>query len=160
MNVIIIDAAPAQVVPQVFIPSTAAPPGYGPAYGPGYHGGPGFLLPLLLVGGFLLWRGRAGRRWRRMHRPGVASGPADLRRDAGPREEDWNLRDEGEDVRDLWRRGRERLFGDSAQTVARERYARGEISAEEYETIRRTLSGEDRLPAPPASPATDGDLKL
>ncbi|CAM3813728.1 SHOCT domain-containing protein [Deinococcus frigens] len=161
MDVIINNPA----VPQVqYTPLTQTPAGYGPGYGPGYgdhHGGPGFLLPLLLLGGFLFFRAGGRRRWARrqqMQRPNTADGPAPT----SPRD-DWHLReDPREDMRDMFRRGREKFFGDGALGIARERYARGEINADEYENLRRTLGGEDEPQGPDLSKPEAGDdgLKL
>ena len=162
MDVIINNPAPQTP----YAPMVQAPTGYGPGYGPGYgyhaHGGPGFLLPLLLIGGFLVLRGRGKRRrWARrqhMQRLNMAGGAPTT-----PPENDWSLReDPREDMRDLFRRGRERFFSDGALAIVRERYARGEINAEEYENLRRTLSDEgEHKEADPGRPeAGDAGLKL
>ena len=42
-------------------------------------------------------------------------------------------------VRELTRRGSSSSSGSSALDIARERYARGEISREEFETIKKNL---------------------
>lgn len=153
MDVIIYTPGPqAQSTPMI-----QTPYGYGPSSGHP-HGGPGFLLPLLIVGGFLFLRaGDRRRRWarRQMQRPTPAGGPAIPE----PHEDDWNLR---EDPRDLFRRTREQFFSDGALGIVRERYARGEINADEYETLRRTLSGEGERQGPDLSKPDSGDdgLKL
>ena len=132
------------------------PYGYGTSSGHS-HGGPGFLLPLLIGGGFLFLRARdRRRRWARpqqMHRPTTAGGPAVH----GPSEDDWSLR---EDPRNMSRRTREKFFSDGALGIARERYARGEINADEYETLRRTLSGEGEQQGPDLSKPDAGDDEL
>ncbi|MFC4637949.1 SHOCT domain-containing protein [Deinococcus hohokamensis] len=145
MDVIINNATPAQVVPQTYTPTQLVPQGY-QGYGPGAHhdGGPGFLPLLLVIGAVVFFRQRhlMNRRW------GLAG--------HGPM---------GGEVRDTFRRGRERFFADGALEIARERYAKGEIKTDEYEALRRTLAGEptesprteDR---PSGTTARDGDLKL
>ncbi|MEF2277488.1 hypothetical protein V3W47_04195 [Deinococcus sp. YIM 134068] len=127
MDVIINNATPAQVqvapaLPQ-FVPQQAVP--YGPS-GYGFrpdndNDGPGFGLFLLLgVGAVLLFRRR--RRWGPRH---ASAGGA-----AG-------------ETKEFWQRGRARFFSDRALDIARERYARGEINADDYAALRRTLGGED-----------------
>lgn len=142
MDVIINNAAPGtpvQVIPQQYIPQQSTP--YQPApFGPGNradHGPGGFFLVALILGAVILlsrrrqpWHGQRGG-------PGGAGGKL------------------GGEVRDTFRRGRTRFLSDPALDLARERYAKGEINADEYETLRRTLSGE---PAP--SPASGGDAPL
>lgn len=164
---VIINNSPAQpftAQPYVTQPLTtqtyAAPMPYGYTQGNEHHG-PGFLLPLLLIGGFLFFRARRGSR--RRQRPmwaghqngqqvaGQPSGTADAPyqtsstfRQAEP-EQDWG---------ELLRRGRDRLFGqgtweregaggpsatDRALEIARERYARGEIDADGYAELQRNL---------------------
>ncbi|WP_350242446.1 hypothetical protein [Deinococcus sonorensis] len=57
---VIINNPPAQTFQTQAVPSY--PAGY---YAPHDHGGPGFLLPLLLIGGAVLFfRGRGRRHWR------------------------------------------------------------------------------------------------
>lgn len=160
MDVIINNPAPQTQ----YAPIIQAPDGYGPGYGPGYgyhaHGGPGFLLPLLLIGGLIFLRGRGKRRrWARrqhMQRLNMAgAGPTT------PNEHDWNLReDPREDMREMFRRGREKFFSDGALTIVRERYARGEINAEEYEKLRRTLSEEGEHTGADLSKPTAGNDEL
>ncbi|GAA5534972.1 SHOCT domain-containing protein [Deinococcus aluminii] len=124
VDVIINNAAPGtpvQVIPQPY--GGPYPPGsygYGPGYGPGLHGGfP--LFPLLLIIGAVLFL----RRWGWRHRPQFTDGGR-----------------LGEEVRDTFRRGRARFLEGHALEIARERYAKGEINADEYETLRRTLMDE------------------
>ncbi|GBF06996.1 hypothetical protein DAERI_110178 [Deinococcus aerius] len=147
MDVIINNATPGatlQMVPQQYVPApglgSSAPYGYGPGYR--HDGGfPGFFLVLLIAGAVVFLRRRgAWRRW------AGAGGPAG-----------GHL---GDEVRDTFRRGRSRFLNDHALDIARERYARGEINADEYETLRRTLSGEEGgAPRPPAG-GDEGTLKL
>ncbi|WP_412028644.1 hypothetical protein [Deinococcus yunweiensis] len=142
MDVIINNPPAAQLPAQVYGQVQTMPYGYGPM--PQYrdHHGPGFLLPLLLIGGFLFFkRGRHLRhRW-------AADGP-DTRSEMAA------------EMREKFRRGRDRFVNDSAQHIARERYARGEINADEYEALRHTLEGQPRPDRPSQQPAQDGDLKL
>ncbi|OLV19108.1 hypothetical protein BOO71_0003766 [Deinococcus marmoris] len=90
-----------------------------------------------------------------MPRSTTAGGPAVHE----PSEDDWSLR---EDPRDMFRRTREKFFSDGALGIARERYARGEIKADEFETLRRTLSGEGEQQGPDLRKPDAGDdgLKL
>ncbi|WP_019586282.1 SHOCT domain-containing protein [Deinococcus apachensis] len=149
MDVIINNATPGavQMVPQQYVPTPgvtyAAPYGYGPGYR--HEGGfPGFFLVLLIIGAVVFLRRRGA--WRRWTGAGGPGGPAG-----------GNL---GDDVRDTFRRGRARFLNDHALDIARERYAKGEINADEYETLRRTLSGEEGgAPRPPAG-GDEGTLKL
>ena len=141
MDVIINNATPAQVIPQTYTPYVA-PQGYGP----GFHGhdGPGFFPFLLLIGAVLFFRRRRfmNRRRELLGRGGPVGGM-------------------GDEVLGTFRRGRERFFGDGALDIARERYARGEINADEYETLRRTLSGDSvETPRPGGAAADEGSLKL
>ncbi len=131
-------AAPAQSyapapAPQYF-QGYAAPP-YPQGYGPGYgrdHGGPGFLLPLLLiVGGFLFFRNGRRRRFQQWRRMARTSGGA---QGQGPEEQE----DNGSVFDDL-RRGKDKFFGDRAMDLARERLAKGEITASEFETLKKAL---------------------
>ncbi|WP_161881160.1 SHOCT domain-containing protein [Deinococcus alpinitundrae] len=139
MDVIINNPAsqPQFAQPQVqYAPLTQTPSGYGPGYGEyqGHHGGPGFLLPLLLIGGFLFFRGRNKRR-RMMQRWQMAGGPATPQDPhAAP--------DFVDDIRENFRRGRQRFMNDGALGIARERYARGEINADEYQALVKALTGE------------------
>ncbi|QFP76989.1 hypothetical protein [Deinococcus sp. AJ005] len=159
MDVIINNPAPQTA----YTPMIQSPAGYGPGYGPGYgyhdHGGPGFLFPLLLIGGLVFLRARGKRRrWAKrqhMQRLNMAGGPVPT----PPQQDDWNLReDPREDMRDMFRRGREKFFSDGALGIARERYAKGEINADEYENLRRNLGGEGESRGPDLSkPATKTD---
>lgn len=138
MDVIINNPPAAQTYAQVqgYGP---VPQGYGP-YGYGYphHHGPGFLLPLLIILGAVFFARR--RRMMRRHMLGQG-GPAPFghgqgnRQDSGP---------DFEQMREKFRQGRERFFEDGALRIARERYAKGEINADEYDTLRRNLSGEQQ----------------
>ena len=47
-----------------------------------------------------------------------------------------------DDIRENFRRGRQRFFSDGALEIARERYAKGEINADEYQAIVKALTGE------------------
>lgn len=147
MDVIINNAAPGtpvqvipqQSVPQQYIPQQSTPsqpapfgPGDGSDDGPG-----GFFLVVLILGAVIFFR-RRRQQWR-----GEPSSPDG----AGSKL--------GGEVRDTFRRGRARLLGDHPLDLARERYAKGEINADEYETLRRTLSGE-----PARGPASGGDAPL
>ncbi|SMB95383.1 SHOCT domain-containing protein [Deinococcus hopiensis] len=138
MDVIINNSTPAQIVPQTYTPY-ALPQGHGP----GFHGhdGPGFFPLLLVIGAVVFFRRRMGQHF--VNRRELAGhGPSGK---------------VGEDVRDTFRRSRERFFGDGALDIARERYARGEINAGEYEALRRTLSGEEQETPRSGGAAADGD---
>lgn len=159
MDVIINNPATSAFPQTQYAPVTQTPYGY-----PGYngdqdhhaHGGPGFVLPLLLLGGLLFLRGRGKRRRQMLRRwqmqsgqmggapmggqpmpgnPMTGAGPAP----AGPFASDMpgNFMD---DIRENFRRGRQQFVTNGALDIARERYARGEINAEEYQTILKTLS--------------------
>lgn len=152
MDVIINNATPAQVVPQTYTPYQTGPQGFGfqgPGYSPGFHGhdGPGFFPVLLLIGAVLFFRRRmTGRHVMNRRRELLGHGPSGR---------------VGDDMLGTFRRGRERFFGDGALDIARERYARGEINADEYETLRRTLSGDSvETPRPGGAASDDGGLKL
>ncbi|MFC3835404.1 MULTISPECIES: SHOCT domain-containing protein [Deinococcus] len=147
MDVIINNPPAAQLPAQVYGQVQTMPYGYGPM--PQYrdHHGPGFLLPLLLIGGFLFFK-----RGRHLRRRWAADGP-DTRSEMAA------------EMREKFRRGRDRFVNatagqDSALHIARERYAKGEINADEYEALRRTLEGQPRPDRPSQQPAQDGDLKL
>ncbi|TSA86186.1 hypothetical protein FNU79_08450 [Deinococcus detaillensis] len=151
MDVIINNPA-TSAQPQVqYAPLTQTPYGYGPGYGEYKdnhgHGGPGFLLPFLLIGGFLFWRGKTKRRrmtqrWKMAG--GLSSqGPAVQEHgDAGNTGPDFV-----DDIRENFRRGRERFMSDGALGIARERYAKGEINADEYQAIVRALGGDSGNPS-------------
>ncbi|WP_420597373.1 hypothetical protein [Deinococcus sp.] len=145
MDVIINNAGPS-ATPQVqqYAPITQTPNGYGPGYGEyqnnqDHHGGPGFLLPLLLVGGFFFFRGRNKRRRQMMRRWQMAGGQAMPEGNANPNHDAPDFVD---DIRENFKRGRQRLFNDGALNIARERYARGEINEGEYQAIAKALMGE------------------
>lgn len=154
MDVIINNPA-AQSVPQVVAPQAVAPQyvapapyaqGYGyaqgyPVYGPYRdHGGPGlFGVLLLIVGGAALFRAFRRRQFREWRRRGVGSGGnagnADSKADPS-----------GDRGGNGWpgfgffgERGGER-GADPALDIARERFARGEIDAEQYEAIKKGLT--------------------
>lgn len=147
MDVIInnaIPGTPIQMVPQQYVPAPGygAPYGYGP-YAPrgGFHGG--FLVLLILGAVLFLRRRNRWRRWQEAEGPGSQAGG--------------HL---GDEMRDTFRRGRARFLNDRALDIARERYAKGEINADEYEALRRTLSGErEGTPRPPAG-SGEGTLQL
>lgn len=154
MDVIINNPPAAQLPAQGYAPVQATPYGYGPVpYGPYHdHHGPGFLLPLLLLGGFLLFR-----RGRHTRRRWMAGGPGRMTAGMEPGQ------DVAAEMREKFRQHRDRFMDaatgqDSALHIARERYAKGEINADEYEALRRTLGGEPRPDRNPAS--GDGDLKI
>lgn len=156
MDVIINNPPAATQMPaQSSAPMQATPYGYGPmSYGQYHdHHGPGFLLPLLLIGGLLLLKRRRflGRRW-------MAGGPGRMNgMESGP--------DMAAEMREKFRQHRNRFVSgpaeqDSALHIARERYARGEINADEYEALRRTLGGELRPDRPTTVQSGEGDLKI
>ncbi|MVN87088.1 hypothetical protein GO986_09940 [Deinococcus sp. HMF7620] len=134
---IFVNNAPAQAVPQTYLPLQGVPYGYGPLSAPRHDGPPGFLLVALGIGAFLFLRRR------RLHRFG---GPG-------------QMPEEVRHLRETFRQGRSRFMTDQAQQIARERYAKGEINADEYEALRRTLSGEHK-PGQSGQPEAEGDLKL
>ncbi|MFC4452565.1 SHOCT domain-containing protein [Deinococcus sonorensis] len=137
---VIINNPPAQTFQTQAVPSY--PAGY---YAPHDHGGPGFLLPLLLIGGAVLFfRGRGRRHWReRRMMMGAGNGRGwEAQTDASKDDGDWS---------EKLRRGRDRFFSDGALNIARERYARGEIDAEQYEALRRTLGDPTASAAPERS---------
>ncbi|ULH15211.1 hypothetical protein MF271_14835 [Deinococcus sp. KNUC1210] len=138
----------------------AAPAPYG--YAPGYqHHGPGLLLPLLLLGGFLFWRGKRRHQRRRQrfwaqNMPAAAGAASQPSSQAAQGQQGSSSPD---DWRQNWQQGRERFFGggglfgngsvtdrllgDKALDIARERYARGEIDADQYAELQRNLSREN-----------------
>lgn len=125
---------PAAPAPQYF--QGQAAPQYPQGYGPGYgqeHGGPGGfgLVLLALLGGFVFFRfgrRRRGMEWRRMARTSGAS------QGQGSQEQE-----DGGSVLDDLRRGRDKFFGDRAMDLARERLAKGEITPEEFGTLKKAL---------------------
>ncbi|WP_027483209.1 hypothetical protein [Deinococcus pimensis] len=136
---VIINNPPAQAVPQVAVPQVVAPQvvpptyqGYGYAPNPSAFGpypsrdldGPGFgPILLLLAGGFLLARAR-----RRRHvRPAAPSANGQAPTAAPDSVVSWV---------------KSGLFGDRSLDIARERLARGEITPEEYTSIRMSLAAE------------------
>ena len=133
---IFINNPPAQSVqiPSIQIPSVQVPfqgsagQGYGYAPYPRHDGGFGFVL-LALLGVFLFLRwNRSGRRrrWAMMGGPGVKA------------EGTQGTSQEGRD----WKPPRMPWMRDSAAEIARERFARGEINADELGTILRGLDSE------------------
>lgn len=142
---VIINNPPAQSVAPGYLPAPNYVQGYGPVYGYGPafggpyrdHGGPGFFGVLLLIlGGVLLVRFvRMRGRWeyrRRMRGVGAGGDAGTASGEDGEREppfEGWG--------RDFWGRG---FSADRAQRIARERFARGEIDAEQYEAIKKGLA--------------------
>ena len=148
-------AQPLVQVPQVQggqypIQSQPAPYGYG-YDGPQEHGfGGGFLVIAAVIGGFILLKARR-RRALMMQRLG--GGP----RPFGPGSMGAGGPGQAADWKDTLQRGTERLFGDRALDIARERYARGEIGAEEYGSLQRGLSGEGRPEQQPGGSDTPTD---
>lgn len=142
---IFVNNAPAPVQAPAYTQMQGVPYGYGPVYHD-HHGGPGFLLPLLLLGGFLLFKRRRFSRYA-------------MNRSAGQQPEDFGPEKFAQEMRDKFRKGRERFVQDGALDIARERYAKGEINADEYEALRRNLSGEGRGESYQAAPKDD-DLKI
>ncbi|WP_425145325.1 hypothetical protein [Deinococcus sp.] len=154
MDVIINNPAAQTVLPQTYSAPAptystqgyAAPAPYG--YAPGYeHHGPGFLLPLLLIGGLVLFLRSRGRQWRNRRRmwaaQGFGPGKPNMPEGGQNAAQQGNEPDWGEQ----WKRGRERfmgggLFGDKALDIARERYAKGEIDADQYAELQRNLEKE------------------
>ena len=112
------------------------PYAYGPqGYGYKHHDGPPLGLIALLIGGFVLLKRRRCR----------TAGRGDVL----------------DDVRDTFKRGRDRFVNDQALHIARERYAKGEINESEYEALKRNLSGEQKPEGQSyAKPQDSGDLKL
>lgn len=166
MDVIINNATPAQITAQpaqTYAPIQGMPYGYGPqAYQPyGHHDGPGFgFFALLGLGIFLVARARRKRQmWRhRMGRGGMSSGPHSLA-GAGA---DWGKPDmDRSEMADEWRenfrRGKQKFFSDGALAIARERYAKGEINADEYQNLTKTLMGDGSVADKAAEPKTDTD---
>ncbi|GEM45800.1 hypothetical protein [Deinococcus cellulosilyticus] len=127
MDVIINNpAAPAQLQGQVYAPGQ--PQFYGKGYGhhDHHHGGgfPFFLL--LLIGGLFLAKKLKHKRWMEYR---AAQGGQGVKGD----HKDWNPRDFFEKKAGWW--GKQ----DSAVEIARERYARGEITLEQLQVIVKTL---------------------
>lgn len=156
MDVIINNPPVAQTPAPVYSQMQATPYGYGPMpQGYQHHHGPGFLLPLLLIGGFVLFKRRRVMR-RFMAGQGGSIGPVGC----GPRDGQ-ELSDMREQMREKFRQGKDRFVNDQALSIARERYAKGEINEGEYETLRRNLSGEGRPESTSyAKPQDSGDLKI
>ena len=168
MDVIINNPSAQTVVPQTVLPQPYATQGY-PDSAPihGYYlqseHGPGPLLPLLLIGGALLFFRARRNQWRNRRRMWAARGmgpgnmgpgnmgagqPSMAGADGGAQtssQTSWN--EEGRDWGEEFRRGRERFLGsglfggnsDKALDIARERYARGEIDADQYAEVQRNL---------------------
>lgn len=103
-------------------------PQYGAQYGPPHGGGFGFVL-LALLGAFLFvrWNRFSGRRrrWAAM---------TDGRNPVGAQAQ------EGRD----WKPPRMPWMRDSAAEIARERFARGEINADELGAILKGLDAEEQ----------------
>ncbi|ULH14211.1 SHOCT domain-containing protein (plasmid) [Deinococcus sp. KNUC1210] len=153
-------AQPLVQVPQLqgTYPLQSQPAPYGYGYdGPQEHGfGGGFLVVAAVIGGVLLLKMRRRRAWM-MQRMG--SGPRPFGPGGGARTPEQTAAD----WKDTLQRGKERLFGDRALDIARERYARGEISTEEYSRLQRDLSAEGRPGQDPSASSTPTDapgLKL
>lgn len=157
MDVIINNATPAQITAQplmtqpaqTYAPIQGVPYGYGPQ---GYQqygdrDGPGFgFFALLGLGIFLFARARRKRQmWRhRMGRNGMGMGGPQALAGAGA---DWGKPDmDKSEMADEWRenfrRGKQKFFTDGALSIARERYAKGEINADEYQSLTKTLMGD------------------
>ncbi|ADV68504.1 hypothetical protein [Deinococcus maricopensis] len=126
---------PADAATPVYTPYAAAPApyGYGGPTGPGWghHGGGGFWVVFAVIAVVVIARARR-RAWMGGGGPG---------------------RDRGAPWRRAARHMPGALFGEHALNIARERLARGEISASEYATIRDTLRQEE--PERPADVDTD-----
>ena len=128
MDVIINNpAGPAQLQGQVYAP--AQPQFYDQGFG--YHGhhhhGGGFpFFLLLLIGGLVLARKMKRKRWMEYR---TAQGAQGVKGD----QKDWNPRDFFE------KKGGWFNKQDSAVEIARERYARGEITLEQLQVIVKTL---------------------
>ncbi|MGY2894383.1 hypothetical protein [Deinococcus sp. UYEF24] len=130
---IFVNNPPAQVQ-QIPVQGYGAPAyGYAPQYGDHHGGGFGFvLLALLGVFLFLRWnrfggRHRGGRRWAAMAdgrggQPGAPQATSQEGRDWKPPRMPW--------------------MRDSAAEIARERFARGEINADELGAILKGLDAE------------------
>ncbi|GGJ42115.1 hypothetical protein [Deinococcus roseus] len=119
--------APAQLQGQVYAP--AQPQFYGNGYGfqgHHHHGGFPLLLPLLIIGGIVLAKKMKRRRWAEMRSARGSQGVKDS-------QQEWNPRDFFEKKSGWWNKQ------DSAVEIARERYARGEISLEQLQVITKTL---------------------
>jgi hypothetical protein len=156
MDVIINNATPAQITAQpaqTYAPIQGVPYGYGPQgyqqYGD--HDGPGFgFFALLGLGIFLFAKARRKRQmWRhRMGRNGMGNGMGGGSQQAlAGAGADWGKPDmDKSDMADEWRenfrRGKQKFFSDGALSIARERYAKGEINADEYQQLTKTLMGD------------------
>jgi hypothetical protein len=141
---IFVNNPPAQSVPLQSYPVQTVPfQGYGvPAYGyapngyGGHHGGGFGVVLLALLGAFLFlrWNRFGGRRrWAMMqgrgYGPGAQQGSQDGQAGQGASGRDWKP------PRMPWMR-------DNAAEIARERFARGEINAEELATILKGLDAD------------------
>ena len=130
------------------------PAPYGGYEGPQEHGfGGGFLLVAAVVGGLILLKARRRRAWM-MQRMGMG-GPRPFGPGMGAGQPP---HDQG-DWKDTLQRGKDRLFSDRALDIARERYARGEISAEQYGQLQRGLSGQATPGSTPEADTSDDARK-
>ncbi|MFB9992637.1 hypothetical protein ACFFLM_11725 [Deinococcus oregonensis] len=172
MDVIINNATPAQITAQpaqTYAPIQGVPYGYGPQ---GYQqygdrDGPGFgFFALLGLGIFLFARARRKRQmWRhRMGRNGMGSGgpqQALAGASAAWGKPDMDKSDMADEWRENFRRGKQKFFSDGALSIARERYAKGEINADEYQSLTKTLMGDggaaDKGADKGTEPKTDPD---
>ncbi|WP_293910049.1 SHOCT domain-containing protein [Deinococcus sp.] len=167
MDVIINNPATSALLQTQYAPVSQTPygyPGYDGYQGHHFHGGPGFVLPLLLLGGFLFLRGRGKRRRQMMGRSQMQNGQ--MQNSQTQNSQTQNSQTQGsampgnfmDDIRENFRRGRQQFVTDSALDIARERYARGEITAEEYQTILKTLGAQPGGNQPPPTTATTATI--
>jgi len=128
---IFVNNPPAQNMQTFPVQGYGAPAyGYGPQYGPPHGGGFGFVLLALLGAAFFVrWNRFSGRRRRWAMQGGY--GPA--AQQGGPQAQ------EGRD----WKPPRMPWMRDGAAEIARERFARGEINADELAAILKGLDAEE-----------------
>jgi len=165
MDVIINNATPAQITTQpaqTYAPVQGMPYGYGPqAYQPyGHHDGPGFgFFALLGLGIFLVARARRKRQmWRhRMGRGGMGHQQALAGAGADWGKPDMDKSEMADEWRENFRRGKQKFFSDGALAIARERYAKGEINADEYQSLTKTLMGDGSVADRATEPKADTD---
>ncbi|THF68820.1 hypothetical protein E7T06_14760 [Deinococcus sp. Arct2-2] len=170
MDVIINNATPAQVTAQpaqTYAPIQGVPYGYGPQAYQQYQDrdGPGFgFFALLGLGIFLFAKARRKRQmWRhRMGRNGMGmGGPQQALAGADWGKPDMDKSEMADEWRENFRRGKQKFFSDGALSIARERYAKGEINADEYQSLTKTLMGEggaaDKATDKPADAKADAD---